>query len=187
MSEVPPPKRRRRCVSDSPCRDVQTTSLRDGMITSHNNDADYAYPRCRHGRMKEHCSKCLSQCEHGRGKVGCPTCNRCVHNQHKRLCRYCNNWTCQVDGCRYKGHHFCSKSALKNHTQSWCPTRPIVPPILPGFQRLQETEIPKIDPESGYVYSEEDLAELEWERDFWLEVKARERAYDGPVVKQSRR
>ena len=76
---------------------------------------------------------------------------------------------------------------MKNHTQSWCPTRLIVPPILPGFQRLQETKIPKIDPESGYVYSEEDLAELESERDFWQEVKACERAYDGPVVKQARR
>ena len=158
-------------MSDSPCRDVQTTPLRDGMTTRYNNDADYTYPRCRHGREKERCSKCLSQCEHGRGKVGCPTCNRCVHNQHKRLCRYCNNWTCQVDGCRYKGHHFCSKSALKNDTQSSCPTRP----ISPGFRRLRE--IPKIDPESGYVYSEEDLAELELEREFWLNEKAQNQAH----------
>ena len=182
MSEDPPRKRRRRCVSDSPCRDVQTTSLRDGMITRYNNDEDYTYPRCRHGSSKERCSKCLSQCEHGRGKVGCPTCNRCVHNQRKRLCRYCNNWTCQVDGCRYKGHHFCSKSALKNHTQSYCPTPPIVPPMWPPFQRLLEREIPKCIPGTNWAYSEEQLAELQDERDFWLEMKARNEAHVGPKV-----
>ena len=47
--------------------------------------------------------------------------------------------------------------------------------------------VPKTVPGTNYEYSEEDLAELEWEREFWLEVKARERAYDGPVVKQARR
>ena len=47
--------------------------------------------------------------------------------------------------------------------------------------------VPKTVPGTNCEYSEEDLAELKWEREFWLEAKARERAYDGPVVKQARR
>ena len=122
---------------DSMCDEEMPTY---GMITIYHKDAshkNYTVPACKHGNRKDRCLRCSKLCEHGRGKVGCPKCNRCVHNQHKRLCKYCNDWTCNADGCRYKGHHFCSKSALKNHTQSYCPT-PIVPPMAPEFQRLAE-------------------------------------------------
>ena len=58
----------------------------------------------------------------------------------------------------------------------------------PHFRMLREAcaEVPKTPAGSNFEYSEEDLAELEWERQFWLEAKARERAYDGPVVRQRR-
>ena len=59
----------------------------------------------------------------------------------------------------------------------------------PAFRMLREAGevVPKTVPGTNCEYSEEDLAELKWEREFWLEAKARERAYDGPVVKQARR
>ena len=117
----------------------------------------------------------------GCGTVGCPNCNRCVHNKQKRLCSYCNDWTCKTDWCRYKGHRFCSKSALKNHTHVRWRSRP-TPFKWPPLQRLLEREIPKCIPGTNLAYSEEQLAELQEERDFWLESKARNEAHVGPKV-----
>ena len=150
-------------------------------------------PRCPHGRIEERCPKCLSQCQHRRSKDGCPECNRCPHGQHVKRCKYCNHWTCQVDGCLYKGHRFCSKSSLKHHTRFICPQKRFPPE---GCAIRREPVIPKryVDPipdgpfGSDYKYSAEDLAELREEREFWLAAHARDVEFfrqTGNVIKCS--
>ena len=85
-------------------------------------------PRCRHGCVERHCATCLRQCEHGNGRDTCRQCkgNQCVHNVYKKLCNWCNHWTCHVDGCSYRGHRFCSKASLKHHTTRICPSTVLV-------------------------------------------------------------
>ena len=119
----------------------------------------------------------------GCGLVGCPNCirNRCVHNTLRRFCRYCNDWTCKTDWCCYKGQRFCSKSALKNHAH--IRRRPQKPPVKwPPLHKLLKREIPEGIPGTNLAYSEEQLAELQEEREFWLEMKARNEAHVGPKV-----
>ena len=89
-------------------------------------------PRCRHAFVEGHCPRCLKQCEHGNGKLTCRQCksNRCEHNVYKKLCNWCNHWTCHVDGCSYRGHRFCSKASLKHHTTRICPSK--VPVLVDG-------------------------------------------------------
>ena len=89
-------------------------------------------PRCRHGRVEGQCTPCATQCEHGNGKLTCRQCksNRCEHNVYKKLCNWCNHWTCHVDGCSYRGHRFCSKASLKHHTTRICPSK--VPVLVDG-------------------------------------------------------
>ena len=81
----------------------------------------------------------------------------------------------QVDGCVYKGHRFCSKFSLEHHTLFKCP--------MPKKQALVVAES---NSESSMKYSAEDLAELSWEREFWLEANASARASGGRVVRQRR-
>ena len=85
-------------------------------------------PQCQHGRVEGSCTPCSTQCEHGNGKLTCRQCkgNRCEHNVYKKLCNWCNHWTCHVDGCSYRGHRFCSKASLKHHTTRICPSNTLV-------------------------------------------------------------
>ncbi len=128
MSEAPVTKRRRRggrMCGPSPydidrlCDDRVPNY---GVITYYSNDGnEYTVPPCKHGSSKDRCLRCRNLCEHDRGKASCLTCNRCDHNQHRKLCKYCNHWTCNVEGCLDKGHRLCSKGSLKHHTMCRCP------------------------------------------------------------------
>ena len=75
---------------------------------------------CQHGRRKDRCPQCKG-CQHGRLKYNCPQCNGCSHGRQKGRCGECGHYTCQVEGCLYKGHRFCSKYSLKHHTSFICP------------------------------------------------------------------
>ena len=80
---------------------------------------------CQHGRRKGRCSQC-NGCQHGHLKDACRQCNGCPHGRRKNFCKDCNHYTCQVDGCLYKGHRFCSKYSLKHHTSRICPSQTLV-------------------------------------------------------------
>ena len=126
MSEAPATKRRRRGRTRGPSPYDSDRLCDDrvpnyGMITYYSNDGEYTVPACQHFSSKDRCLRCRNLCEHGRGKASCPTCNRCVHNQHRKLCKYCNNWRCNAEGCLDKGRLFCSKASLKHHTSCRCP------------------------------------------------------------------
>ena len=127
MSEAPATKRRRRGRTRGPSPYDSDRLCDDrvpnyGMITYYSNDGDdYTVPACQHFSSKDRCLRCRNLCEHGRGKASCLTCNRCDHNQHRKLCKYCNNWRCNAEGCLDKGRLFCSKASLKHHTLCRCP------------------------------------------------------------------
>ena len=149
-------------------------------------------PRCHHLRRIDECAQC-SGCQHGRAKYACPQCNGCQHGRRKGFCRDCNHYTCQVDGCLYKGHRFCSKYSLKHHTRFICPQKQFPPE---GRAIRREPAIPKkcVGPipdgpfGSDVKYSAEDLAELREEREFWLAAHARDVEFfrqTGNVIKCS--
>ena len=119
-----------------------------GMITIYHKDEphkDYTVRACKHFDRRDQCLRCSKLCEHDNGKASCLICNRCIHMQHQKLCKLCNNWTCNVEGCLDKGRRFCSKQSLKHHTTHRCPNTPYmtwggrVPSHLNGPEFLRQS------------------------------------------------
>ena len=149
MTEAPVTTgRRRSCIGPiKTYRKIDDRVPDYGTITVYHNDDpanDYTVPKCKHGSRKDRCYRCSKLCEHGRGKLVCPECNRCDHNKHIKLCKYCNEWKCNVEGCLDKGRRFSSKHSLKHHTTHRCPNTPYmtwggrVPSHLNGPEFLRQ-------------------------------------------------
>ena len=142
-------KRRRSCVGPENTYRAFDDEVPDyGMITIYHNDDpdnDYTVPACKHRDRRDQCLRCSKLCKHDNGKASCLICHRCVHMQHQKLCKLCNNWTCNVEGCLDKGRRFCSKQSLKHHTTHRCPNTPYmtwggrVPSHLNGPEFLRQS------------------------------------------------
>ncbi len=105
LSKRQPPLRRR--TRGTTTRDRRVKELLGAMNFAEEVPADIPPVPVRTRKVKK--------CPHGRRKDQCRDRNGssiCIHNRRRDNCATCNYYTCYGCSCVYKGHRFCSKSAL---------------------------------------------------------------------------